>query len=458
MAFVMLCRFIAAAIVAAVTAMAAEPAPVFHKDVLPILQKDCQTCHRPGEVAPMSFLSYGSTRPWAKAIKSAVLTRKMPPWFADPRHGHFSNAPKITDDDIQTLAAWADAGAPEGNPKDAPPPVRWTEGWQIQPDHIAKMPPYPVPAKGIQEWSYVTIPSGFTQDTWVTSIEIRPGDRSVMHHVVVFFKPHSADVNYGQPVWFDVARDSDGITKPGQGFVNRRLVNGSGEPVSASVIGGAGSIEAVYVPGVPPMDYGKHNAAKLIPANTDLVVQLHYTPNGKDVTDVTQIGFTIAKEPPPYRFITYSPQTPAIADRNVFRIPAGDSNWKSPPVDGTFNVDAELVWMMPHMHVRGKDMTYSLTYPSGESEIVLSVPKYDFEWQLGYDVAKPIKAPKGTKLHVDAHYDNSANNKFNPDPTKDVFSGTQTWEEMMAPFFGVIVDRRIDPKKVMDLREAAGGA
>jgi hypothetical protein len=143
-------------------------------------------------------------------------------------------------------------------------------------------------------------------------------------------------------------------------------------------------------------------------------------------------------------------------DRNVFRIPAGDPNWSSPPVDGVFHVDAELVWFMPHMHLRGKDMTYSLTYPNGKPEIVLSVPKYDFAWQTGYDVASPIPVTKGTRLHVDAHYDNSVHNQANPDATQDVYGGSQTWEEMMAPFFGVVVDARVDPRKVMTLPGQVG--
>ena len=204
------------------------------------------------------------------------------------------------------------------------------------------------------------------------------------------------------------------------------------------------------------MDYRVHRAAQLIRAHADLVVQLHYTPNGTEIADITRIGFTLAKEPPQRRFITYSPQPPAILDRNIFRIPAGDPNWSSPPVDGVFRVDAELVWFMPHMHLRGKDMTYSLTRPSGKSEIVLSVPRYDFAWQTGYDVASPIPVSRGTRIHVEAHYDNSVNNRANPDASRDVYGGTQTWEEMMVPFFGVVVDARVDPRKVMTLPGQAG--
>jgi hypothetical protein len=450
-------RIVATGVLFGAAAMAADVR--FHKDVEPILQKNCQTCHRPGEVAPMSFLTYESARPWARAIKNAVVTKKMPPWFADPRYGHFKNDPSLQQSDIDTLAAWADAGAPEGETKDAPAAVTWPQGWRIEPDVVVSVPPYQVPAKGLVEWFYITVPGPFKEDTWVTSIEFRPGEPSVVHHAVVFFKPHTADTKYNQPFWFNVDRDENGIGKPGTGFANtRRLQTDAGDPVNIGSITGGARLEAVYVPGIQPHDYRVHGAANLIKANSDIVIQLHYTPNGKDVVDVTKIGFTLAKEPPKRRFIMYSPQTPQIANRDVFRIPAGDPNWKSPPVDGKFNVDAELVWFMPHMHVRGKDMTYTLTHPTGESEVVLSVPKYDFEWQLGYETAKPIQVKKGAKLHVDAHYDNSANNKFNPDPTKDVFSGTQTWEEMMAAFFGVVVDVDVDPRKVMDLPQAGGGA
>jgi hypothetical protein len=395
---------------ASTTALASANNPItFNRDVLPILQKHCQTCHRPGQVAPMPLLTYATTRPWAKAIKTAVLSRKMPPWFADPRYGHFANDPSLSQNEIETLAKWADSGAPEGDAHDAPAPIQWPdEGWQIKPDVVISTPPYRVPAKGSVDWTYVTVPSGFTKDTWVTSIEILPGDPSVLHHAAVFFE------------------------------------------------GGGGSIQAVYVPGFRAMDYARYHAAKLIRAKTDLTIQAHYTPNGHEVTEVTRIGFTLAKEKPKRRFITYSPQTPAISSRQLFRIPAGNPNWESPPVDGVFNRDAELVWFMPHMHLRGKDMTYTLTHPDGRTEIPLSVPKYNFGWQLGYDLATPIHVEKGTRLHVSAHYDNSANNPFNPDPTSDVYGGKQTWEEMMTPFFGVVVDAGTDPRKVMTLPGQVG--
>ena len=433
----------------------------FNKDVAPILQRHCQSCHRPGQPAPMPLLTWQAARPWAKAIRNAVASRTMPPWFADPRYGHFANDPSLSQAEIDILVNWANDGSTEGDPRDLPSPVAWPEGgWQIQPDVVVTLPPNLVPAKGVVEWTYVKVPTGFAKDTWVTSIEVLPGDPSVVHHAGVFVRPRAAnsrnDVKYGEPFWSEVMRDEAGAAKPGEEFGGANFVRGSGELVPGDPLAGISATVAFYVPGSRAMDYRIHHAAQLIPANADLVIQLHYTPNGKEAVDVTRIGFTLAKERPQRRFITWSPQPPEISNRDVFRIPPGDPNWNSPPVDGVFLVDAELVWFLPHMHLRGKDMTYTVTHPDGKSEIALSVPKYDFRWQIGYETLTPIQVTKGTRIHVDAHYDNSVNNKFNPDPTRDVYGGTQTWEEMMVPFFGVVVDARVDPRKVMILPGQAG--
>ena len=200
-------------------------------------------------------------------------------------------------------------------------------------------------------------------------------------------------------------------------------------------------------------DYSIHKAAKLIPAGWDMMINLHYTPNGAAVTDHVQVGFTVANEPPQRQYVSLL--SSATQDPKRFRIPPNDPNWQSPPADVTFNVDAELVFMMPHMHVRGKDMTYTLEYPDGRKEIVLSVPNYNFNWQLGYDTS--VKVPKGTKMHVEAHYDNSANNKFNPNPNRTVYYGEMSWEEMMSPFFGVVVDKGVDPNKIVTTRTPGNG-
>jgi hypothetical protein len=418
----------------------------FNKDVLPVLQKNCQSCHRPGQIAPMSFLTYKDARPWSKAMKEAVVTRKMPPWFADGQFGHFANDRSLKASDIETISQWADSGAPEGDAKDAPPPIDWPrEGWDIEPDIVVNGPEFAVPSNpknNVIEWAYITVPSGITKDTWITSMEIRPSEPSVTHHICVFFKPHSPDVVYNKPVWSDRPRDESGSA-----LASAAGANGRGIP--GSITAGSNGIEGCYVPGQRTQDYRLHHAAKLFKAGTDIVFQVHYTPNGKDTTDRPRIGFTVAKEPPQRIYVSLGMSAPS--DAKSFAIPPNAANWESPPAEATFVEDAELVWMFPHMHVRGKDMTYRLIYPDGRTDTVLSVPNYDFNWQLGYDLATPIRVPKGTKLAVTAHYDNSANNKFNPDPNRTVYYGDMTWEEMMFPFFSVVVDKDVDPRKVIKI-------
>src|SRR5882724_9687976 len=208
-------KFFIAVLVISTCALAADqpPAPVtFNKDVLPVLQKNCQACHRPGQMGPMSFLTYESTRAWAKAIKEAVLVRKMPPWFADPKVGHFVNDRSLKQSEIDTLVKWADGGAPQGDAKDAPAPLQWPEGWHIQPDIIVKGPTFDVPANpknNVVEWVTVTVPTGFTNDTWITSVEIRPEHPEVTHHMCLGFNPHTPEMKYYVTEWKDRQRDED---------------------------------------------------------------------------------------------------------------------------------------------------------------------------------------------------------------------------------------------------------
>jgi hypothetical protein len=452
-------RFVVAGLIASVTALAADtsssPASVtFSKDVLPILQKNCQTCHRPGQIAPMSFLTYQATRPWAKAMKAAVAARNMPPWFADPHFGPYLNDRSLKQGEIDTIAKWADNGAPEGDPKDAPPPVEWAEGWVIQPDIIVDGPVTDIPAhpkNNVVEWITVVIPSGFTKDTWVTSVQIKPEYPAVTHHICTGYAAHQPHVKYGLGVWMDKARDEDGSAIPAQGLtfgVLPRDVNGLDADSAAIMRESAspgGGAQDCYLPGNLAADYRPLHAAKLVPAGSDIVFVVHYNPNGTAVTDHVKIGFTVAKEPPQRRYVSLLISAPP--DPKQFAIPPNDPNWQSPHAEATFLEDAELVYMMPHMHVRGKDTTWTIEYPDGRKEVVLDVPHYDFNWQLGYDSS--IRVPKGAKLRVDAHFDNSVNNKFNPNPNKTVYYGQMTWEEMMSPFFGVVVDRDADEGKLI---------
>jgi len=409
------------------------PSVTFYKDVLPVLQKNCQTCHRPGEAAPMSFLSYETTRPWAKAIKTAVLTKKMPPWFADPHYGKFSNDRSMAQADIDTLVAWADTGASVGDPNEGPKPIDWVEGWRIgKPDMVIAMPtPFNVPASGTIDYQYIVIPTGFTEDKYVQLAEARPGNPAIVHHIIAFIREP------GNP-WMKDAQ-------PGVPFVPRERQrraesNGDKKRREGDGGGGFGDMLAGYAPGTLP-DILKPGQAKLVKAGSDIVLQLHYTANGKATTDISKVGLVFAKEQPTERVLTLAASTANFA------IPPGDSNYQ---VDAkiTLQDDATLIDMLPHMHFRGKSFEYRITYPNGEKETLLNVPHYDFNWQLTYDLAQPRRMPAGTVIECTAHYDNSPNNPANPDPTKEVHFGEQTWEEMMFGFFDVAVPM---DKTVMDL-------
>jgi hypothetical protein len=433
---------VATMVVPAIPAAAAD-SPTFNKDVLPILQKNCQSCHRPGQIAPMSLLTYKDARPWARAIKNAVVSRKMPPWFADPQYSHFRNDRTLAQTDIDVLTGWVDTGAPEGDPKDAPVPITWPEkGWQIKPDIIVDLPEFKVPANGVVEWTDITIPGPFKEDTWITSMEILPDNPQVVHHIGVLFRQHTPDVEYYKPEFAVIPRDESGSAFPCHKNDAPRPT-----PGSATQRVGTFTVEASYVPGISAFDYRIYGAGKLVPANTDLVFSMHYTPNGKELIDHSKLGITLAKKEPDRRYLTFSISSPNDADS--FAIPPHDGNWASPPAIATFDEDCEMVWAQPHMHIRGKDMTYTLEYPDGRKETILNVPRYDFNWQLGYEWAEPIKIPKGTKIVAYAHYDNSEANRYNPDPNRTVYYGNQSWEEMMQPWFAVIVDKKVDVRKVL---------
>ena len=293
-------RFLTAAMLLAGAAFAGTTtgasSVTFNKDVLPILQKNCQTCHRPGEIGPMAFLNYEGTRPWAKSIKQAVLTKQMPPWFADPRYGHFSNERKLSDADIKTVVAWVDAGAPEGNAKDMPTPMVWTEGWNIKPDVTFQLPkPYTVPKTGTIQYTYFIVPSGLTKDTWVTDAEVRAGNRSVVHHASVYIRPPGS-------AWLKDAPIGEAYVAPARGPLGTHppseIASSQAKMDNEWFVG--------YVPGIQPQRYfaPETGAAKLIPAGSDIVFEMHYTANGKEEgVDQTKVGFVLAKEAPKYRLL-----------------------------------------------------------------------------------------------------------------------------------------------------------
>jgi hypothetical protein len=413
---------------AGTAAAAALPAPTFHKDVLPILQKRCQECHRPGEIGPMPLLTYRDTRPWAKSIRQAVVSRRMPPWFADPAVGRFANDCTLPAAEIDTIRAWAETGAQEGNPRHAPPPRQFVDGWTIgNPDVIFEMPDsYKVPASGTVEYTDILVPTGFTEDKWVEKIEIRPGNRAVVHHVSLYVREPGVKLLRSYPMGEYFVQDGKGLLGREQRPWQNRM-------------GG-------YAPGAPP-ELLPPGYARLFKAGSDLLVELHYTTNGKPAEDRTRIGLVFAKTPPKKRVLT-------LSARNLdFAIPPGDPAYA---VDGalTLHAPSELTLLYPHMHVRGKAMEIRAVYPTGERERLINVPRYDFNWQLRYQPAVPKLLPPGTRIEATGVFDNSPNNRFNPDPKATVRWGDQSWEEMMVGFIEVAVDASMDVQELLRDRGA----
>jgi mono/diheme cytochrome c family protein len=377
-------------------ARAADAPVTFTKDVAPILYKSCIECHRPTMFAPMSLVTFDDARPWARSIKQRVVSRVMPPWGADPAHGSFKNDPRLSQAEIDTIAKWVDDGAPKGDDKDLPPVPQLAEGWTIgKPDAVFTMEEeYKIPASGTIPYLYFRVPTHLTEDKWIQAIEIKPGARSHVHHVLAYTQPAGQTPNPGGALG---PTNIGGVTpnKPG----------------------------LVFDPGV----------ARLFRGNSDIVLQMHYTTNGTEATDRTTVAVIYAKEPPTKL------AAGGMALNPRFVIPANDGNAEVRATQ-MLTKDTLVTAYTPHMHVRGKDMIYIAHYADGTDETLLSVPKYDFNWQITYQLAQPKLLPKGTKVEVIAHYDNSTANKFNPDPSKDVRWGDQTWEEMMIGFYSTVVD------------------
>jgi hypothetical protein len=411
----------------------AAAAPTFTRDVAPIMYARCTTCHRPGEVAPMSLITYRDVRPWAASIKDKVQTRVMPPWHADRQYGKFRNDLSLSQKEIDTIVGWVNGGAREGDPAALPALPKYPDGWQIgTPDVVFQMPTaYQVPATGEIEYQYFEVPTNFTEDRWMQAGEVRAGDRDHVHHIIV-------SVREPAPINRPAVVSIQPILPEGQAPVARapRQAPAAGAGVPAAAVEAArrggnnmlvnwavGEDAPVHVPGT----------AKRIPAGSTLVFQVHYTTNGKPGSDRSRIGLIFAKEPPAREVRTGSIANP------LFAIAPGAANQKVEAV-ASFSEDVKVWTMHPHMHLRGKDMTYTVIYPDGRQEIVLRVPKFDFGWQTDYWLAEPLSLPKGSKLHVTAHFDNSAANRANPDPTATVRWGDQTWEEMMIGFFTYTVE------------------
>ena len=388
--------------------------PTFHGDVEPILQTHCQQCHRPGEAAPMSLLTYEEARPWARAIQEAVALDRMPPWFADPRYGEWTNEHLLTADEKRTVVDWAESGAARGNPEAAPEPLAFVDGWNIgEPDLVLELPEaYRVPAEGTIDYQYVVLPTDFKEDKWIKAAEVRPDKREVVHHVLAYVRPKGS-------AWLEGAVPGKIFVPRGRRNANRREAGNRSREV---LVG--------FAPGRRPTSWAGTDYGKLLPAGADIVLQMHYTANGEEVFDRSRVGLTFWEEPPKKRVLTMT------AANGKFVIPPGAPS-HAVRSRRVLNREVELVSLMPHMHLRGKDFRFALRYPDGNSEVLLSVPKFDFNWQTYYYFKQPKLLPAGTAIECLAHFDNSPNNPDNPDPTAEVRWGDQSWEEMMIGFFEI---------------------
>ncbi len=384
--------------------------PTFTKDVAPILFKNCTTCHRPGEIAPMSLLTYEAARPYARAIFEEVRDGHMPPWHAEAPGGTFTNERRLSDAEKNILMQWATNGAPKGNAADMPEAPTYAEGWQLgTPDKIYEMTePYDVPASGTVNYEYFYIPTDIKEPTWVKGIEIRPSARAVVHHALMYY--------WAKP---DMQRAPVLVRNKEQS----QLPEGErGKSPRRPPAGMRPSLIATYAPGTNPQLMPAGTAVRL-EAGGVIEFQMHYTTNGTAAKDRTRVGLFLSKEA--------SPREVRISDfyNGLLKLPAGASD-VAVDADVTFAQDVTLWGMFPHTHLRGKKWQYVLELPDGTKKVILDVPRYDFNWQTYYMFAQPLQIPRGAKIVSTAWYDNSARNPANPDPKVDVLWGDQTWEEM----------------------------
>ncbi|MBX9791828.1 MAG: redoxin domain-containing protein [Pirellulales bacterium] len=364
--------------------------PTWSGQIAAIFERRCQECHRPGEVAPFSLLTYVDVQGWEETIREVLEQRRMPPWGADPKFGDFINDNRLTEDERSQIIAWLDAGAPAGDPALTRPPAEFPQGWHIpKPDQIVFMSsrPFEIPAEGVVAYQWFYVDPGFREEKWLRATECRPGNPRVVHHITVYFKP------------------------PGRHWELKL-----GDRIN--LVGG-------YTPGQRPARGIEEPPCIFVPAGSQLVFEIHYTPVGMVEFDRSCIALTFAD-----RAIVKEQLHYVLAANTEFAIPPGATehvveSWYTLPEEG------KLVFLNPHMHLRGKSFRYEASYPNGKTETLLNVPRYDFNWQSVYVLREPKRLPTGTKIHCVARFDNSAENPANPDPTATVRWGDQTWEEMM---------------------------
>ena len=397
------------------------------RDVQPVVERRCVQCHQAGEVAPMAFTSYRQVRPFAKAIRQAVLQKTMPPWHATPGSHQWRNDRSLTQQEVTTLVAWVDAGALEGSPLISPVRIsKHQDGWKLgKPDRVVKVPGFDVPKSGQLQYSFLIVPLNLSKDTWVRAAEFRIDQRSLVHHINAFVRPAGSSYLAGFPVGeiFSPTVAQRGKRRPEERVFDRRQL----------ILG--------YEPGYEAMPW-LEQGAKLIPAGSDLILEMHYNPNGQPAIDHSEFGLYFADQAPQLRVLAI----------DTLR----DLDFVIPPKNGSFDSHAtmtlarpaRLLSVQPHMHVRGKSMLVVAVYPDGKKETLIDVPRYDFNWQTTYVLTKPLDLPVGTRLESTAAFDNSPNNRFNPDPAAVVKWGDQTTDEMHIAFLELVIEASGDPEQL----------
>jgi hypothetical protein len=440
----------------------------FTKDVAPIVFNKCANCHRPGEAAPMSLTSYKEVRPWSKSIREEVIGRAMPPWFADPHTTtlKFSNDRRLSEQEINTIVAWVDAGSPKGDDKDLPPLPNYAPGWTFgEPDLIIEMPVnFKIPAEGELPMQNFYVPVPFDEERWVEKVELRPGNRAVVHHSIanVVKLPDGIKIVDGRAV-------KDGAPAAQLNGSAARDTGALSEGPSREVFLSQDSFTRAgafkLVGQAPGKGYESHypGTAKRISPGMYIQFNMHYQVSGRPETDRSLLGLWFAKKPVNHEVLTKGVNDTIFVGGKelseirlingkevkvrgkIPNIPPNADNWE---IGGEVAIKEPITLyaFAPHMHLRGKDIKYTLIWPDGRKQVLLDVPKFDFNWQLHYELAEPLKIPAGSKLVAVAHYDNSIKNRYNPAPQKEVFWSEQSWDEMFIPWFEYTVDSKELPR------------
>ena len=455
-----------------IAAAADGTTPTFSKDIAPIFYKSCVTCHRPGEATPFSLMSYDTARPWARAIKKKVVAREMPPWFADPQYGHYSNDPRLSQKDIDAIAAWVDGGSPKGLEKDLPAPPAFASGWLhpdgTAPDAIIEMPlEFKAPGTGEIPMTTFYTPVPFAQDKFVEATQAKPGNRAFVHHAVIHGKklPEGSKVDpatgllvnakTGRPFAEQIREVGVNEETPREGA--ERFDRANNFERAQDVFDNSSDVWiATYAPGWLFEKY-KPGIGKRVGSGADgwhISFNMHYQPTGKPEGDRTLLALWYQKAPLERELVTRRVgdmhivegkqilNQPGVTQRQTLpNIPPYAENWAIAAITPILEPIA-IYQFNPHMHLRGHDMKYVAVYPDGREETLFSVPKYDFNWQLPYANAEAVRLPAGSKLVVYGHYDNSVKNRFNPAPGKEVYWSEQSWDEMYSPFMEFTKDAK----------------